>query len=171
LVLQNIQSTSNKALRAGDAKTMAILVDSHHKSLQLISTHCTRLEAISASLEGLKAKLTSYVHGRLKNLMEVQRRVKESNDQLRISTSCSRSAPPPRSWWRCSGSWEGGGAITRRWKRVAEEKMFACCFFCLFVFVLFCFVVVVFLCCHGCTKRGLLISNSFCCSDVSIRIQ
>ena len=83
-VFQNIQSTSDKALRAGDAKTIAILVDSHHKSLQLISTHCSRLETISASLESSKADLTAYVHRRLKQLMEMQRKVKESNDQLRI---------------------------------------------------------------------------------------
>ena len=71
-------------MRAGDAKTIAILVDSHHRSLQLISGHCSRLEAILSSLEVSKVDLTAHVHRRLKQLMEMQRRVKESNDQLRI---------------------------------------------------------------------------------------
>ena len=82
LVHQNIESTSDKALRTGDAKTIAILVESHHKSLLLMTNHCSRLEAIAAGAENSKVDLVCHIHRTLQQVMDVQKRVAENNGQL-----------------------------------------------------------------------------------------
>ena len=79
---QNIQTTSDKAFRSGDAKTIAVLVESHHKSLQLMSTSCAQLEAIAMAAEARKKDLTHHIHARLKLVMQLQKKVADSNGQL-----------------------------------------------------------------------------------------
>ena len=79
---QNIQMTSEKALRSGDARTIAQLVESHHKSLQLMNTSTNHLEAIVRGEEGSKRSLTTHIHTKMKKVMELQRRVAECNGQL-----------------------------------------------------------------------------------------
>lgn len=74
--------TSDKAFRSGDAKTIAILVESHHKSLQIILNHKTRLVAIANGVEDSKSALTRHIHDRLKKVMELQKKVADSNSQL-----------------------------------------------------------------------------------------
>lgn len=81
-VSQNIQTTSDKAFRSGDAKTIAVLVESHHKSLQLMANSSSRLEAIVRGAEEAKRELTAHIHGKLKRVMELQKRVAECNGQL-----------------------------------------------------------------------------------------
>ena len=79
-----MQLTSDKALRSGDAKTISVLVESHHKSLHLITNHSSRLETISAGAESSKVDLVYHIHRRLKKVMEMQRNVAESNGQLML---------------------------------------------------------------------------------------
>lgn len=74
--------TSDKALRSGDGRTIAVLVESHHNSLQLMATSSSRLQTIARRAEESKAKLTSHIHCQLKQVTELQRKVAESNSQL-----------------------------------------------------------------------------------------
>jgi hypothetical protein len=79
---QNIQATSDKAFRSGDAKTIAILVESHHKSLQLMANSSSQLEAMARGAEEARKELTVHIHDKLKQVMELQKRVAECNGQL-----------------------------------------------------------------------------------------
>lgn len=79
---QNIQLTSDKAFRSGDAKTIAVLVESHHNSLQLMANHSSQLEAIARGVESCKRTLTCHIHSRLKLVMQLQKKVADSNGQL-----------------------------------------------------------------------------------------
>lgn len=92
---QNIQLTSDKAFRSGDAKTIAMLVESQHKSLQLMASHSSQLEAIARRGEEGRKSLTCHVHARLKLVMQLQKTVADSNGQLvllheHIKLACRR---------------------------------------------------------------------------------
>ncbi len=81
-VLQNILSTSERALRSGDAGTIADLVLSHHKSLELMASYCQQLEASGREMERSKIALTRHIHTKLKEVTQLQKRVADSNNQL-----------------------------------------------------------------------------------------
>ena len=80
--LQNIQSTSERALRSGDGGTIADLVLSHHKSLQLMADYCQQIEISVREMEAEKASLTRHIHIKLQQVTEIQKRVADSNSQL-----------------------------------------------------------------------------------------
>ena len=80
--LQNVQSTSDRALRSGDAGTIADLVLSHHKSLQLMADYCQQLETSGREIEKWKTSLTQHIHNKLKDITQLQKRVADSNNQL-----------------------------------------------------------------------------------------
>lgn len=74
--------TSDKAFRSGDAKTIAVLVESHHKSLQLMAASSAQLESIAVGAETGKRELTQHIHARLKLVMQLQKKLADSNGQL-----------------------------------------------------------------------------------------
>ncbi len=80
--LQNILSTSERALRSGDAGTIADLVLSHHKSLELMANYYQQLEASGREMERSKIALTKHIHAKLKEVTQLQKRVADSNNQL-----------------------------------------------------------------------------------------
>ena len=82
IFLQNIQMTSDKAFRSGDAKTIAVLVESHHKSLQLMAASSAQLESIAGDAERGKRELTQHIHAHLKLVMQLQKKLADSNGQL-----------------------------------------------------------------------------------------
>ena len=79
---QNIQSTSERALRSGDAGTVADLVLSHHKTLQLMLDYCSQMESIGHDLEVAKMALTKHIHRKLQQVIQLQKKVANSNSQL-----------------------------------------------------------------------------------------
>lgn len=60
--LQNIHSTSQRAMRSGDGGTIADLSVSHHKSLQLMRQQSRQLEEMVTTAETRKAKITHHIH-------------------------------------------------------------------------------------------------------------
>ena len=81
---QNIQSTSEKALRSGDGGTIADLVFSHHRSLELMTNLCEELETLGQIMEKNKTNLTGHIHTKLKEVTQLQKKVADSNNQLVI---------------------------------------------------------------------------------------
>ncbi len=81
-LFQNIQSTSERARRYGDAGTIADLVVSHHRSLQMMSENSSQLESQAKEAEKAKATLTRFIHTRLQQVAKLQERVAYSNSQL-----------------------------------------------------------------------------------------
>ena len=59
---QNMQSTSQRAMKSGDASTIAELVVSHQKCLQLLLEQNLHLEAHVRDMESMKANLTLQIH-------------------------------------------------------------------------------------------------------------
>ena len=81
-LFQNIQSTSERARRYGDAGTIADLVVSHHRSLQMMSENSSQLEGQAKEAEQSKAALTRFIHTKLQQVAKLQERVAYSNSQL-----------------------------------------------------------------------------------------
>ena len=81
-LFQNIQSTSERAHCYGDAGTIADLVVSHHRSLQMMSENCSQLEGQAKEAEQAKATLTRFIHTKLRQVAKLQERVAYSNSQL-----------------------------------------------------------------------------------------
>lgn len=79
---QNIQSTSDRALRSGDGGTIADLVLSHHRSLQLMADYLQELEVSVREVETEKVSLTKHIHLKLQQVIELQKRVADNNSQL-----------------------------------------------------------------------------------------
>lgn len=59
-----------------------MLVESHQKSLQLMAGHASQLEAVALGAEEGRRALTRHIHVRLKLVMQLQKRVADSNGKL-----------------------------------------------------------------------------------------
>ncbi len=71
-------------MRSGDAGTIADLVFSHHRSLELMTNLCQKLEAAGQAMESSKMDLTKHIHAKLKEVTQLQKKVADSNNQLVI---------------------------------------------------------------------------------------
>ncbi len=60
--VQNMQSTSQRALRSGDAGTLADLLPSHQSTLVLMGEQAGQLESCVREAEEAKQRLTQHIH-------------------------------------------------------------------------------------------------------------
>ena len=90
--LQNIQATSQKALRSGDGTTIADLTSSHHMSLQMMQKNSKEMWSCIVQLREIRQMLTKQVHEKLQSIAQMQMRLSTNNGCLVFWHECIKLA-------------------------------------------------------------------------------
>ena len=91
-LFQNIQATSQKALRNGDGTTIADLTSSHQLSLQMMQNHTREMWNCAAQLREIRQTLTKQVHTKLQSIAQMQMRLSTNNGCLVFWHECMKLA-------------------------------------------------------------------------------